>query len=144
MKNFIPVAALLSVGVLALSGCGHTPVDPVFDVPSLVGKDINGVQAILSTPSEDDSNKVWPNGDDEHLKTWSKQGVDLMVDYHLNTGKVVDFFVGTDDPSGATSDTQKLLEQGNLKENESAYRIEMTKAGGHPGQYTGLKAVPNG
>ncbi len=46
-------------------------VEPVFDVPSLVGKDIDGIQAVLGTPTEDDSDQPWHNGNDEHFRDCS-------------------------------------------------------------------------
>ena len=140
MKTFISLSAICATALL-LTGCGGSPpVEPVFDVPSLVGKDINGVQAVLGTPSDDDSNQVWPDGDDEHAKTWTKGKTDLLVDFHSRTNQVVDFFIATDDSSGASSDKERMLALGNLKEDASNYRVEFVPAMGHSGEYTGVKA----
>jgi len=122
---------------------GSAATAAVFDVPSLVGKDINDVQAILGISTEDNSNHVWPNGDDEHLKTWQKAKVDLAVNFHSQNNQVIDFFIGTDDLSGTTSDKERLFALGNLKEGDPRYRIDIQPAGGHPNEYTGVKAIPN-
>jgi len=134
--------ALLIFACLALLQLGKPTVQPVFDVPALVGKDINGVQASLGTPEEDDSRFVWPNGDDEHQKNWTRQRVLLLATYHSRTSQIVDLFIGTDDPSGATDDKGKLLNQGNLQDGDPRYTIEFVHAGNSPDRYTGVKIIP--
>jgi hypothetical protein len=119
-------------------------VEPVFDVPSLLGKDMDGVQAVLGTPTEDDSDHPWHDGSDEHLKAWEKNGVALGVTFHSRSKRVIDFFVSLDDsPSSAgTTDKKHLLAVGNLKEDDPRYRIECVFAVGEPGVYAGAKAIP--
>lgn len=115
----------------------------VFDVPALVGKDINGVQSILGTPSADDSSHVWPNGNDEHIKTWTRHKVDLIVSFHSQTGQIIDFFLATDDPSGATKDAGRLYAQGNITESDPRYRIDIRSSRPDEELYTGVKIIPN-
>jgi hypothetical protein len=121
----------------------NAKVQPVFDAPSLVGKDIKGVQAVLGTPTDDDSDHPWPDGNDEHLKSWTKGKVDLIVAFHSRTNEVIDFFISlVDSTSGGSRDKKRLLAVGNLKVGESRYRVEFGEALGEPGVYAGVKAIP--
>jgi hypothetical protein len=105
---------------------------------------MDGVQAVLGTPTEDDSDHPWHDGSDEHLKAWEKNGVALGVTFHSRSKRVIDFFVSLDDsPSSAgTTDKKHLLAVGNLKEDDPRYRIECVFAVGEPGVYAGAKAIP--
>ncbi|MBI2420522.1 MAG: hypothetical protein HYV38_00345, partial [Candidatus Levybacteria bacterium] len=78
---------------------------------------------------------VWDN-------TFKKDGKELLVTYKPSTREVIDFFVSTDDPSGATKDTKKLLEISGLSENSPSYIIEFVKVINDPNSYTGIKATP--
>ena len=141
MKRII--SGVLLVACLTAGCGGSSPPEPsTYDVPSLVGKDIGGVKAVLGPP-EDDTEKIWPNGDDENNKEWNKNKKMLLVTFRKNTRKITDFFVGCDSSSGACGDKQHLLQIGNLKEGDARYRIEFVPAMGHPGEFTGVKAVPN-
>jgi len=122
---------------------GRTPA--AFDVPSLVGLNIDQVKAALGPP-DDDTEHVWPDpDDDEDSKEWSKPGDKmLIVTFHERTRQVNEFFVSTDSSAGYTSDRQHLLDMGNLRYGDSRYDLEFTPAGGHPGAYTGVKAFPTG
>jgi hypothetical protein len=136
----------LCVSFLFLAGCGGKPLpDPAFDVPSLVGKDIKGVEQTLGVPSEytpPDSIQR-PDNIREWDKSWEHDKHTLLVTYDLVTGKVIDFFIGTDDPSGASDDQDRLLALGNLQRGDLRYRVEFVPAMGHPDKYTGVKVVPN-
>ena len=137
-------AVAISVIGLLLIACLFTGgPSPIFDVPTLVGKDINGIQAVLGTPTEDDSDVNWSDGEDDRLKCWTKGKVSLMVSFHRNSNQVIDFFITLDDSSsGGTTDKKRLLSVGKLKEGESRYRIEYVFAIGEPGVYAGVKAIP--
>ncbi len=120
--------------------------DFVFDVPSLVGKDIDGIRLLLGEPA--DGNLKEPTaqqisfGGKQWDNTFKKDGKELLVTYDVKTRKVVDFFISSDDSSGATKDTQHLMEMGNLKNNVSNYRIEFVKTFKDPTVFTGVKVIP--
>jgi hypothetical protein len=140
-----PLFFALPLWALSLvSGCGHR-AEVAFDVPSLVGKDITAIRATLGAPSEyTDPNSVQHPADmTEWDALWNNKNVGLLVTYNIQTGKVVDFFVSTNDPSGASGDTQTLIDQSHAEEGAVTYRIEKVAAAGHPGEYTGIKIVPN-
>jgi hypothetical protein len=121
-------------------------VNYTFDVPSLVGKNIDEIRTVLGKPK--DGELTEPNqaqldlGVDEWDNTFEKNGKELLVTYKVKSRKVVDFFISTDDSSGKTKDETHLLEMGNLKENDSRYTIKFVEAINKPGEYTGVTATP--
>ncbi len=115
-----------------------------FDVPSLVGKDLDGVIAILGEPrGQDPTSLQIQQGVIDWDKTFIKDGKELLVTYTISNRKIIDFFISTDDPSGGTSDSEALLLLGNLKQTDSRYRVEFVKAIGSPGSFTGVKVIPS-
>lgn len=116
----------------------------VFDVPALIGKDKNGVITVLGNPQGQDPTALQiQQGVKEWEKGFVKDGKDLLVTYTISTGKIIDFFISTDDPSGSTTNTVHLLQIGNLRENDPRYRVEFVKAIKTPGSLTGVKVIPN-
>ncbi|HSW88015.1 MAG TPA: hypothetical protein VLG12_02520 [Candidatus Saccharimonadales bacterium] len=115
-----------------------------FDVPSLVGKDLDGVIAVLGQPKGIDPTALQiQQGVTEWDKTFVKDGKELLVTYTISDRKIVDFFISTSDPSGATSDKEALLKQENLKQDDAKYRVEFVKAIKDPSTFTGVKVIPN-
>lgn len=118
---------------------------PVFDIPSLVGKNMTEIKAIIGNPTGAYSEpttqqlaldpKTWTS-------EWDKDGQDLSIEYEVKTLEVINFFISTDDPSGATKDTDRLLKIGNLTRNDPRYKVEFVSAIGDPTSYTGVKIIP--
>lgn len=119
-------------------------VKSTFDVPSLVGKDVDEVIATLGEPQGQDPTALQiQQGVKEWDKTFVKDGKELLVTYTISDRKIVDFFISTDDPSGVTTDKENLLVIGNLSENDPKYTVEFVKAIKDPDSYTGVKVIPN-
>lgn len=121
----------------------QVPMQYVFDIPSLIGKDIIGVKAALGTPKDKEpTSQQIKLGAKEWSLTFEKEGKELLVTYKTATGKIVDYFIGTDDPSGKTKDKGHLLEIGNINEGDSRYKIEFVKALNDSSVFTGVKVTP--
>ncbi len=121
----------------------QTPKNYVFDIPSLVGKDITGVKAALGTPKDKEPTAQQIKlGTKEWSLTFEKEGKELLVTYNTASGKITDYFIGTDDPSGKTKDKNHLLELGNINEGDSRYKVEFVKALKDPSVFTGVKVIP--
>ncbi len=115
----------------------------VFDVPSLVGKNVDQIRKILGNPVDKDieptklqlemmgQEVTWYN-------SFKKEGVDLLVTYDAKTRKVVDFFIS----DLGDQDKIRLLAAGNLKNGDPAYVLEFVKALKDPTTYTGVKITP--
>ena len=142
-------AGLIAFSACVFAGCGHSaPTEPPsFDVPILVGKNIDEVKAILGAPSDDDEIK-FPNGFPDgsstgYGKEWDKPGdKSLLATFTQSTRKIEDFFISCDDTSGACSDKSHLLQIGNLKQDAPNYSIEFVNAGASETKFTGVKAIP--
>ena len=118
-------------------------IKPVFDIPFLVGKNLDGVIAVLGTPKgQDPTAQQIQLGAKEWDKIFIKDNKELLVTYTISNRKIVDFFISTDDPSGVTKDTTHLLKLGNLKQNDPKYKVEFVKAIKNPSVFTGVKIIP--
>ena len=114
-----------------------------FDIPSIVNKStIEEVKAVLGQAAHDEEPTAEQlPGTKEWWITYEKDGQDLTVTYNPQTRKVIDFFISTDDPGGATNDTARLLSIGNLQGNSEDYAVEFIRAL-KGGGYTGVKVTP--
>lgn len=117
----------------------------VFDVPALIGKNLDEVTASLSPyqkKSADPTEQQIKLGAKTWDRTFEKDGKTLLVTYDILTKKIIDFFIDTDDPNGSTKDKNHLLALGGLKENDSKYKVEFVKAIKDPSVFTGIKITP--
>lgn len=104
----------------------------IFDVPSLIGKNID---EIITTIGQPDENSLPTDEQAKLTNEWSveftKENKMLMVEYNLKTKVVKDLFI-----SGDNKD--ELLKTGNLKENDSKYSLEFVKQQTDPTKITGV------
>lgn len=116
-----------------------------FDIPSLIGKNVDEVIVMLE-PYKKGATEPMEEQINAGVKDWDvefeKDGKSLLVNYDIATRKVNDYFISTDDPSGATKDNKHLLELGNLKEIDARYKIEFVKALKDQLVFTGVKVTP--
>ncbi len=120
-----------------------------FDIPALFGKDIDQIREVLGKPTDlhvEYPENVLKNkealGQDISLETWSNRfesnEMYMSVEFYIKTRAVKEFFVEANDPSGATTDKQRLMNIGNVKENDPRYVLDFVEARNSPGEYTGL------
>jgi hypothetical protein len=113
----------------------------LFDIPSLLGKSINEIRSILGEPADNQKEPTdlqLQTGFDEWSNVFvhqSQSQEELLVTFDPRTRVVKDFFIGG-------NDRNLLVQQANLSEENSAYRIEIVKAFGTPTEITGIKIVP--
>jgi hypothetical protein len=123
-----------------------TITTPIFDVPALLGKNIDQIKAVLGAPEKDDepTAQMKAAGVNEWEKVFAKDGKELLVTYNVNTRKVVDFFISANniDPSGGTKDIVSLRKIGNVESDGPKYAVEPVKTIKDPSQFTGIKIVP--
>lgn len=124
----------------------RTDIKVVFDVPALIGKDIDQIRKVLGKPSdkEIEPSKLQKKN---NFNTWDnsfeKDGKTLLVTYNPKNRKVTDFFINSDDPSGASENYADLLIICNVTRNYAKYSIEPVHENIDPSRYTGIKIVPN-
>lgn len=105
----------------------------VFDVPSLIGKNIDEVKAILGSPTT----YTAPTKQQLALMDiwdmeYTKDDVNLLITYNPKSKAILDYFIDG-------SDKAKLLALGNLQEKNDAYIVEPVKAIAKPNEITGIK-----
>ena len=116
----------------------------IFDVPSLVGKDIDEIRKKLGTPID---KEIDPSTIQKKMKvdfwdnTFNKNSQSLQVTFSPLNRKVTDFFIGTKDPSGLTSDYSDLLSVGNLKKESSNYIVVPVSTIKDKTKFTGIKII---
>ena len=142
------IALVICYGVVRFDKTGSrnatTEIVPAFDVPSLIGLNVIEITKRIGPASEFTDPATVPHPPDlrEWDITFSSQGQTLLVTYDMKTGAVIDFFIATHDPSGATSNLDQLRVIGNLTEKPTRYQLDPVPAG-NSGGFTGLKIVPN-
>ena len=110
----------------------------IFDVPSLIDKDIDGVRQTLGDPIDD---QIEPTslqvqvGIDEWSNQFQKSGHTLLVTFKPSTRKIVDFFL-----EGSNKTT--LMRQMRLQEGATDYRVEPVRSIKNRSQITGIKIIP--
>ena len=113
----------------------ETPETPAlsFDVPALVGKDVDEIKTILGNPDRgtDPTKAQLELGTTEWSKEYERNGIILSITYEISTGKVIDLFIAKH--SESISD---ILAVGNLSRSDSRYSVELVKAINAKG-YTG-------
>lgn len=162
VPSTIGVFLLLPLFAISLAACTSLPSPTVtpqspektaaaftFDIPALLGKDIAEIEKALGKPTFD----CMPNSEvpdpieyPECDKTWELGKQAMLVTYETATGAVIDFFISTDDPSGASADSDHMLEVGNLKRNDPRYSLDFVETIGRdatPGEFTGVIIQPN-
>lgn len=120
-------------------------VDVVFDLEQLHGKNIDEIRTILDSFLKKEYLEPTKAQIDLGMTEWDnsfkKDNWELLVTYNVSSRKVVDFFISTNDPSGATKNTRNLEQVLGIKGSKN-FRIEPVKVIRDPSSYTGIKAIP--
>lgn len=108
----------------------------IFDVPSLLGKNVDQVKTILGNPASDaePTKQQLSMGVNEWDKEFQKDGESLLITYNPKTRQVIDFFI-----SGVNKND--VLTIGNLKDGDSRYALEFVKSLKNPAEITGVKVT---
>ncbi|WP_375434933.1 hypothetical protein [uncultured Hymenobacter sp.] len=118
--------------VLLHTGCSRRqafgtskPLKPIFDVPELVHKNIDQLNALLSTSTQQDIPLpaiVLANGYTTRERSFRQDTLTLFVTYNEQTRKVFHVFLTTDHQRVA--DVTPLMQLGNLEGNYPRLLIE--------------------
>ena len=92
----------------------------VFDIPSLVGKNVDEAKAILGTPNYDpEPNQIQKDaGIHEWKKAYKKDGFELFIIFNSETRQVIEFFLAD------TQSEESLLVAGNLRKDDPRYNVK--------------------
>lgn len=125
---------------LPSSGAAATPA--VFDVPALVGKDIDAVRAQLLGPARAgrDYQSARPGAPAEWVKSFRRDTTTLVVSYNADTRQVHDFFVKT--ASGAAADYRPLLALAGVPADTRQLRVEPVRTVADRRRFAGVRLVP--
>lgn len=121
-------------------------VDKVFDLDSLYGKNIDQIVTILGKPASDTEPTQLQKQVAGEIKEWDKTFIidsqTLVATYNPSTRKVIDFFISTKDPSGATKDVSSIIK---IAGSPSADKFTTKPVGTmrDKGIYTGVIFTPN-
>ncbi|PIR02863.1 MAG: hypothetical protein COX88_02170 [Candidatus Nealsonbacteria bacterium CG_4_10_14_0_2_um_filter_35_20] len=93
----------------------------VFDIPSLIRKNISEVKNILGKPDSE----FQPTKDQQSLgilptATYQKDGYEIQIDYLSSTGDVAEIFLAKNSNSKS-----ELLRAGNVDENSILYSVKL-------------------
>ena len=142
-KKLIVLTCL--VVLLGLAGCGsRQDLAPAFDVPALLGKKMDEVRTILSTPAT----TAGPDGPAQSAEmgsqSFKRDDQILTVTYKKSNNRVTSFQLGTEGDALVRKEDKKndFLVVGNLKADDARYSVEFVESAGKPFEYTGVKVIP--
>jgi hypothetical protein len=135
---YICLTVFIAANFLIVYGCSEKKeIKVVFDIPRLIGKNIDEVQQVLGPVGKD---SIPPRGSiAEGL--YAKDNQMLLITFNRHSRKVIDFFVGTDDPSGLTEDYSDLLKICHARKGSSKYSIIPVRATNDKTKFTGIIIV---
>ena len=112
----------------------------IFDVPSLISKNIDQVRQTLGAPKDKtpDPTAQQASYTNEWDNTFEKDNKQLLVTYTISSKQVVDLFIDAQ-YAGNKDDLYKYY---NVKDGASNYKIVAVKAIKDPSVITGYKIVP--
>lgn len=119
-------------------------VSKVFDLNSLYGKNIDQIINVLGKPESntEPTSIQKQSGVIEWEKSFKKDGQTLLITYNSSTRKVIDFFIGTTDPSGNTKDVSSIITiAGNPSSDK--FKTKLVSTIRDKNSYTGVIFVPN-
>lgn len=142
MRHFAFFAFLLFTGcAVADRPSSPTAGAAVFDVPALLGQDIDQIRSSLLGKTQgraDDPNaRQYQSGPTEWTKAFARDTTTLLVSFNSQTHQVHDFFIRT--AHGPTADYTPLLQLANVRDNDRRVRIEPMKTQASPVLYSGVR-----
>lgn len=116
----------------------------IFDIPSLLGKNIDELKKTLGAPKDGSEPTALQlqMGVGEWDNSWEKDGETLLITYDPKSRKVIDFFILGVGSINSTTDKEHLLTVGGLKTGQQSYKVDFVKAIKDPSQFTGVKVTP--
>lgn len=139
----IRIASFILISIiLGLNGCRDKKpknITVAFDIPHLIGKDIDEIREILGKPREneidpiDTSKKAWEN-------TFKNNGNILIIDFDPKSRAINNLFIAPFEDNWSKTDVMKL---GNLDSNDARYWIERGSEFNMEGDYSTLKVHPS-
>lgn len=117
---------------------------PVFDVPSLIGLNIDEIRAKLGKPSDNapEPTKLQLKKIQEWNNSFDKERYTLLITFNPHTREVIDFFMGTTDSTGASSEYKDILALCHVTEQNRNLTIEPVRSVKDESKYTGVKLIP--
>ena len=121
----------------------HAKSKCIFDIHSLIGKNVYEVSKILGSPVSKESIKHQAGlGIPEWVLNFKKDGNELFVTYKVKTKKVCEYYLAFDESSGLTKDRDYLIEIANLKVGDPRYKIRYPRSIKKPTHYVGVRVIP--
>jgi hypothetical protein len=132
------LAAVLLLA-LCFSGCGRKGIEPVFDVPSLLGRDIEGATRALGKPTREETSESGAP-----RRVWVKDGVSLAAEWKPSSGRVLRWTLLVREPKNALRDEDKaqLLKAARAGESDARYSVEYVEAPERPTFSVGAYIIP--
>lgn len=134
-------ATAATSGTSATSEGGGAVARVAFDIPALIGRNIDQVAAALGNGDGNNEREMASQGEDAATWSWTNSdGHGLMAVYRISTRRVTSFLL--DSPVGPTQDTDYLYALGNLQRLATSYSSLPIPAADEPGYFTGVKVTP--
>lgn len=143
MKNHILIISikylLYLLSIVSLTSCERA--DVVFDIPPLIGKDIDEVRKILNIPIEE---RVEPRDKTRtyNYNSLEKDGYTLLIRYNPKTRQVTQYLIVSNEND--FDDYTDILKIGNLDSASAEYWVESDRTFNFFGDYSNVTVHPKG
>ncbi len=114
----------------------------VFDVPSLIGKNIDEIEFIYGKEESQEPNEYQINTVTEWSKEFKRDEFILLVTYDYKTRVVKDFFVSATDEIYESRDKDRMMSITNTNKYDSKYSVSFVKAMTDSTRFTGIQISP--
>lgn len=114
----------------------------VFDIPNLIGKNIDEVEVILGKIPLQDPTLEQSKLSDEWIKDFKIDNYNLTVTYNIKTKIVKDLFVSAPDEIYENGNKEFMYQITNTSDNDFRYIVSFVKAIKDPSKFTGILVTP--
>lgn len=144
MFRTLSLTPLVLLAGWTLSGCHSQPGGPVWKMPEFLGQPIGVAKQKIGAAQSETAPDGNPGALDEKQSRWQQDDATLTALWKTGNGRVREWTLISRDEAHALREEERgrLLEAGNLVENDPLYSIDWIEAGGSPLFYTGVRVVP--
>jgi hypothetical protein len=139
-KKSLFIQCFLLILLLIGTGCTNSNQEPpevTFDIPSLIGKNIDQVRKVLGK-SEDTSPDPSRPSVKAYTNWYHKKGQKLLIDFDPHTRKITRFYIQPDVPYDNLEDVMKV---GNLDSIETMNYLIEPRQGFLGISYSGIEVI---
>lgn len=132
-------------GLSEKNGASQETITPIVDAPRMLTLTIDDARKELGTPIDGEQTEPTALQRSLGMDTWENtfeiSGYSVTLEYNTESREVVNIFIATNDPTGATRDWKTLAQKAGIDEDATTYAVQPVQALNKSGYYTGVTAA---